>query len=333
MNALQLTWGLLIGVLLTGYVILDGFDLGVGFWYLFARKDEERRSLLAAIAPFWDGNEVWLVAAGGALFAAFPHAYATVFSGFYLPLMMVVVGLIFRAVSIEFRNESASLAWRKLWDAGFAFGSMVPALLFGVAAGNLLRGLPLDDSGNFAGSLRTLLNPYALLVGGTGLAMFATHGALYIATKTEGELEHRARRWAHRSWMVYVILLIGTVIATILGPAHLFANAPAVVILLVVAGVAVGFVGLMNRRCESNRAFLSSCLAIAALFATMAAAIFPNLAPASQGDPLTIYNASSSPLTLKVMLIVAVIGMPIVLAYQIWVRQVFRGKVGAETSY
>jgi len=177
MSFLQVAWYFLIGLFLLVYAILDGFDLGVGFWYLFAKKEDHRRLLLNAIGPVWDGNEVWLLTGGAAIFAAFPQIYATVFSGFYLALMLVIFGLIFRAVSIEFRDKGESPGWRNFWGAAFGIGSILAALLFGVAVGNILRGLPLDEHGNFTGTFFTLLNPYALLIGLLGFVMFATHGA------------------------------------------------------------------------------------------------------------------------------------------------------------
>ena len=208
MSTLQVIWFLLIGILLAGYAILDGFDLGVGFWHLFGKKDEERRIFIRSIGPVWDGNEVWLLTAGGALFAAFPPVNASVFSGFYLALVLVLLGLIFRVVSIEFRNQLEDPSWRRRWDLAFSLGSALPALLFGVALGNLVRGLLLDESGDYIGGFFALLNPYSLLVGVTGVAMFATHGALYLALKTEGELQVRARGWASRAWIAYLVLFL-----------------------------------------------------------------------------------------------------------------------------
>lgn len=187
MTALQVIWFILIGVLLLGYTILDGYDLGAGFWYLFTKKEAHKKAIINAIGPFWDGNEVWILTGGGAIFAAFPDVYATVFSGFYLALMLVLLALIFRAVPIEYRNQHDNPQWKKWWDLGFGLGSALPALLFGVALGNVVNGLPLDELINFTGNFFTLLNPYPLLFGLTGFAMFLTHGALYIQLKTDGE--------------------------------------------------------------------------------------------------------------------------------------------------
>ncbi len=337
MNALQVIWYVLIGVLLTGYAILDGFDLGVGFWHLFTKKNEDRKRLLNAIGPLWDGNEVWLLTGGGALFAAFPHVYATVFSGFYLALMLVIFALIFRAVSIEFRSKNPSSRWQKSWDIAFAAGSIIPALLFGVAVGNILRGLPLDANMNFIGTFFDLLNPYSLLVGLLGLAMFATHGAMFIVLRTEGELADNAKNWGHKAWIVYFTLFLVTTVVTVLSQGHLLSNwithpllcvIPLLVLLLVV------LIGMLNKNGQSDKAFIMSSLSILGMMAIAGISLFPNLVPASN-DParsLTLMNASSSPLTLSVMLIIALIGIPLVLAYTIWTYRTFSGKVPLETN-
>ncbi len=338
MSGLQITWFGLIGVLLTGYVILDGFDLGVGFWYLFARKESDRRALLSSILPYWDGNEVWLLTGAGAVFAAFPHVYATVFSGLYLALMLVLFSLIFRAVSIEFRLNAATALERGLWDGAYAAGSIIPALLFGVAAGNILRGLPLDSARNYTGTFFTLLNPYALLVGVTGLAMFAAHGALFASMKTGGELSQRCRRWAQGAWALYLVGFVACAAATVLSQPSLMVNyskAPLLWAFPVVALVGILATGHYNHRRRHLLAFLASSVGIVGIMATGATAIFPKMVPASN-DPalsLTIANASSSPLTLKTMLILALIGVPLVLAYTVWVHLMFRGKAAEETGY
>ncbi len=337
MTALQITWFFLIGVLLTGYAILDGFDLGVGIWHLFARKDEDRRRLLNAIGPVWDGNEVWLITGGGAIFAAFPHVYATVFSGMYLALLLVLLGLILRAVSLEFRSKVASPGWRRTWDVAFAVGSALPALLFGVAMGNLLRGLPLSADKEFAGTFLGLLNPYALLIGVLGFAMFATHGAVYVVLKTDGELSERAKGWAARAWVVYLALFAVAVVATLATQRQLLANyrtMPFLWVIPVVAGVGIVMTGVRNRKDQAGPAFVWSALSIAGLMAMCGSGLFPSLVPAL-GEPalsLTVANASSSPLTLKVMLIVALVGMPLVLIYTAWAYRTFSGKVQVTTD-
>jgi cytochrome d ubiquinol oxidase subunit II len=330
MSTLQVIWFLLIGVLLLGYAILDGFDLGVGFWHLFGRKDEERRIFLRSIGPVWDGNEVWLLTAGGALFAAFPPVYASVFSGFYLALLLVLLGLIFRVVAIEFRNQVQDPGWRRKWDLAFSLGSVLPALLFGVALGNLVRGLPLDEAGNYIGGFFALLNPYSLLVGVTGLAMFATHGALYLVLKTEGELQERARAWASRAWVAYLALFLLSCTWSLI--AHQQGSFVLPLLAGLAALVAIGAIEAFNRAGAGAKAFLASALSIAALFAAVGSTIFPNLVRASNGASLSlsVFNASASQNTLTAMLIIALIGMPVVIFYTIFIYRTFSGPVGAQ---
>ncbi len=332
MSILQVTWFFLIGALLTGYAILDGFDLGVGIWHLFAKKDKHRRIFLNAIGPVWDGNEVWLLTGAGALFAAFPMVYATVFSGFYLAMMLVLFGLIFRAVSIEFRGMVDDENWRRKWDAAFAVGSMLPAFLFGVALGNIIRGVPLDASGQFAGSFFGLLNPFALITGLLGFAMFATHGALYLALKTEGELGEMVRGWAYKAWKVYMVLFGLATIYTFIFERRLLENFLAQPVLWIIPAatiISIVMIGVYNARSDEKAAFISSSVSIASLMALAGATIFPNLLPAINNPAwgLTVAGASSSPLTLKVMLIVAAVGMPIVVGYTWFVYKTFSGKV------
>jgi cytochrome d ubiquinol oxidase subunit II len=337
MSALQVTWFLLIGLLLTVYAILDGFDLGVGFWHRFSRKDSDRRALLNAIGPVWDGNEVWLLTGGGAIFAAFPPVYASVFSGLYLALMLVLLALIFRAVSVEFRSKVESPAWRGAWDLAFSAGSSLVALLLGVALGNLLRGLPLDANGNFTGDFFTLLNPYAVLIGLTGFAMLIHHGALYIQLKTSGELPDRARRWATVTWAMYLGLYLTAAIITIAYMPRLLANYSAAPVLWAIPVLALAFVclsGVFNLKKRAGLAFLFSCLSIAGMMAIAGAALFPDLVPAL-GMPehsLTLYNSSSSELTLQTMLYLTLIGMPLVIGYTIWIYRAFSGKNQVDTG-
>jgi cytochrome d ubiquinol oxidase subunit II len=337
MSPLQVIWFFLIGLLLTGYAMLDGFDLGTGIWHLFAKGDEHRRTNLNAIGPVWDGNEVWLLTGGGAIFAAFPHVYATVFSGLYLALMLVLFALIFRAVSLEFRSKRASARWRGTWDVVFSIASIIPALLFGVAVGNILRGLPLDASKNFTGNFFDLLNPYALLVGLLGFAMLATHGALYLTMKTEGEPHERAKRWALTAWVVYLGLYLVAAVVTILSQPQLLENYSALPILWLLPVFALAMIILIpvfRSKGRDGRAFAASSLSIIGLCATAAAGLFPNLVPAL-GNPqwsLTITNSSSSALTLETMLILALVGMPFVVGYTIWIYRTFRGKVKMEPT-
>ncbi len=334
--SLQDVWFGLITVLILGYALLDGFDLGVGVLYLrVARTDRERRLLLNSIGPVWDGNEVWLLTGGGALFAAFPPVYATVFSGFYLAMMLVLLGLILRAISIEFRSKVESPSWRKTWDRLFSLGSFLPALLFGVAVGNLMRGIPIDGSGEFTGTFPGLLNPYSLLMGILSLAMFTQHGAAYLLLKTEGEPQERALWWAWRAFGVFAFLHLAAVGWSLLEAPYLFERywggiLPWIPVALLVLSFAA-FPHFLKRG-QYGRAFAASCGTIGFQIVALAVGAYPFLAP-SRTDPafsLTTLNASSSDLTLKTMLIMALIGVPIVLAYTAWVYWTFRGKARIE---
>jgi cytochrome bd ubiquinol oxidase subunit II len=339
MPDLQTAWFLLVGVLLAGYAILDGFDLGVGALHLVVAKDDrERRVLLNAVGPVWDGNEVWLLTGGGALFAAFPPVYATVFSGMYLALMLLLAALILRAVALEFRSKEPSRVWRSAWDRAFAVGSVLPAVLFGVALGNILRGLPLDAEGEFAGTFLGLLNPFALLVGVLALAMVVLQGAAWLQMKTEGELRARARAAAGRAWWAFLVLWIAaTAAAWFVAPRlwHAYRSplawaAPAVLVAALVA------MREATRRGFAGRAFASSSVAIGALLGIVGQGLYPFLVPAldGTGDGLSIYNSASSPLTLKTMLVIALAGMPVVLAYTVFIYRSFRGPVVLdEASY
>jgi cytochrome d ubiquinol oxidase subunit II len=335
-QVLQNIWYLLIGVLITGYAILDGFDLGVGALSPFvARNDRERRLLLNAIGPFWDGNEVWLLTGGGALFAAFPYVYATVFSGFYLALMLVLFALIVRAVSFEFRSKVESKSWRRIWDGVFFVSSFLPALLTGVAVGNVVRGVPLDAQMEFAGTFFTLLNPFSLLVGLTGLAMFVTHGAIYLVVKTNGAVAERAKRWAVTGWTALVVLAaLTTIVAALDAPTHFnnYLRAPIAWVVPLLAVVFLAATRISLRRGGAGRAFLFSALSIAGLMGIFGVANYPYLLPARNAVEygLTIYNASASQNTLTAMFIIALIGMPLVLAYTAYIYYVFRGKAQVE---
>ena len=333
---LPVIWFALVGVLLIGYAILDGFDLGVGCLHLFTRTDQERRILLNAIGPVWDGNEVWLVTAGGALFAAFPDVYATVFSGFYVAFMLLLAALIFRAVAIEFRSKLSPRWWRQGWDVSFSLASLLVALLIGVALGNIARGVPLTAEHEYAGTFLGLLNPYALLVGVTTVALFMMHGAIYLVLKTEGALHETARGWVQRAMIGFILLYGLTTMATLLYVPHMTAHIrtqPGLFLLPVAALLAIANVPREIHHGRAFRAFLSSCAAIAALLVLFGVGIFPTIVRSmpSPEHSLTIANAASSPKTLAIMLTMAVIGMPLVLAYTVSIYWIFRGKVKLET--
>jgi cytochrome d ubiquinol oxidase subunit II len=329
---LNAVWFVLVGVLFTGYALLDGFDLGVGALHLFSRTDEQRRLMLNSIGPVWDGNEVWLVTGGGALFAAFPNVYATVFSGFYLAFVLLLVALIFRAVAIEFRSKQPMKWWRRMWDVGFAAGSVTSAFLIGVAMGNIAWGVPIDHRGEFAGTFLGLLHPYALLLGVTTVALFMMHGAIYVVMKTEGELQNLARGWVHRAMIFFIICYAVTTMATLLYVPHMAERVRANPWLFTVALVNMLAIANIPREIHHGRdlrAFLSSCTAMIALMALFGLEMFPNLVLSNPtaANSLTIYNAASSPKTLGIMLTIAIIGVPIVLAYTVSIYWIFRGKV------
>ena len=327
---LNTIWFLLVAVLIAGYAVLDGFDLGAGTLHLFLGGETERRTVMNACGPVWDGNEVWLLAGGGALFAAFPPVYATVFSGFYLALTLLLVALIFRAVSFEFRGKVDAPGWRRTWDLAFGLGSAVPALLFGVAVGNVLRGVALDASG-VSTTLVGLLNPYALLIGVLGLAMFVLHGATYLALKTDGALRERMGRTAAFAWVAFIALYaVATVASWFVSPFLFegwFGN-PLTWIFFVLLLAACIAGPLAVRAGAFGRAFLASATATASVIALAAVGLFPRLVPvrADLARSLTIYNASSSQHTLAVMLVIALVGMPLVILYTAFIYRAFRGK-------
>jgi len=329
---LNTTWFILVGVLFTGYAMLDGFDLGIGALHLFTKDDLERRTLINAIGPVWDGNEVWLVTGGGALFAAFPNVYATVFSGFYLAFVLLLVALIFRAVAIEFRSKQPMGWWRQMWDIGFSVGSLVSALLIGVAMGNIAWGVPIDAKGEFAGTFLGLLKPYPLLLGVTTVALFMMHGAIYGLMKTEGALHDKLRGWAMNCIIFFVICAVITTMATLLYVPHMAERVrenPWLFSIALANMLAIANIPREFYHGRDWRAFLSSCATMLTLMALFGLDQFPNLVY-SQPNPensLTIYNASSSPKTLEIMLIIACIGVPVVIAYTVCIYWIFRGKV------
>ena len=330
---LNIVWYVLFVVIIAGYLIMDGFDIGVGIFHPFlAKNDQERRISLNSIGPVWDGNEVWLVLGGGALFAAFPMVYASLFSGFYAAMMLVLLVLILRTVAIEFRSKRPSARWRSLWDWVFFGSSLGIALLLGLAFGNIMEGVLLNAQGNIEGGLLDLLNPFALLLGVTTVFMLATHGAIYLSMKTDGELLVRVKRWIPRLMIVFFVLntlvVIGTVVLHEL-IAERYLQQPLLAIFPAAALLAVIVAWLMVRKGRYFVAFLLSGAMIAGLLFSAAIGLYPNLLVSSLNSAynLTIFNASSQPNTLTVMLIIAVIGMPFVLLYTAGVYYFFRGKV------
>lgn len=330
---MNVVWFWVLGGMLTAYAVLDGYDLGVGTLHLWvARTNTERRIALNAIGPVWNGNEVWLVAAGGMMVVSFPRVYASGFSGFYLALMIVLWLLIARGVSIELRGQVDHPLWRSLWDTGFWFGSALLALLLGVALGNVLRGLPIGADGYFQGTFALLLNPYSLLTGVLSFVVLAWHGSNYLRIKTEGSLQQRAQDWSSRAWWAVAALVVITAAATFGVRPTLTANFRAypwawTFPLLAAAGLASSY---LCRRPERDRgAFRTSMLTIVGLMGSAAVTVYPNLLTSTL-DPaysLTIYNAASSPLALRSSLIANLVGMIGVAVYSIYVHRTFRGKV------
>ncbi|GLY24082.1 cytochrome d ubiquinol oxidase subunit II [Micromonospora sp. NBRC 101691] len=323
---LTTVWFVLIAVLFTGYFILEGFDFGVGALLpVLARNDRERRVMINTIGPVWDGNEVWLITAGGAMFAAFPEWYATLFSGFYLPLLLILIALIVRGVAFEYRHKRPEATWKRRWDTAITLGSLIPALLWGVAFANILRGVPLDADHEYTGGLVDLLNPYALLGGLTTTALFLTHGAVFTALKTTGDIRHRARTLATRLGAVAAVLTVAFLTWTL----TIRGNTTAVI--LATAATAALLAGLTAAHARREGwAFTGTATAIALAVATLFTALFPNVLP-STTDPagtLTATNAASTPYTLGIMTWVAAIFTPVVLAYQGWTYWVFRKRIG-----
>lgn len=337
---LHILWFILLGLLLAGYAVLDGFDLGVGILHPLARGDKERRIFINAIGPIWDGNEVWLVTFGGALFAAFPEAYATVFSGFYTALMLVLLALILRAVSIEFRSKVHSEAWRKTFDATFFLSSFFASFLFGVAVGNAMMGIPLDSRGIYNGGFLRLVRPYPVLIGALTVTLFAMHGALFLFLKVpRGELHERLREWLWHTWGVFLFVFLLTTIFTLVSVPRAVPNfeaAPWAALLILALVLAVSNIPRALHLDRPVLAFVSSCVIVLSLVGLLGMTLWPNLVTASN-DPehsITIFRAASSPTTLKIMAIIAGCGMPLVLTYTLLIYWTFRKRVElGEHSY
>jgi len=330
---LNTVWFMLIAVLFTGYSFLEGFDYGVGILLPFLGKDDtDRRVIINTIGPIWDGNEVWLITAGGAMFAAFPHWYATLFSGFYLALVLMLVGLIVRGVAFEFRSKDKDPRWRSLWDWLIFVGSLVPALLWGVALANILRGVPIDAYKDYVGGFFNLLNPYALLAGVTCLLGFTLHGAIFLSLKTRDELLARAQATVNKLWIPVAVLLVALAFASAFATDIFSRPSIAPVIASVLAILAVLGEGIFLRNKRHGWAFVTSGLAIALTVISAFLGLYPRVMVSSLNPQwsLTIYNASSTPYTLTVMTIVAAIFVPIVLIYQGWTYWVFRERVGRQ---
>lgn len=332
---LESIWFFLWGLLWAIYFMTDGFDLGIGSLLPFIGKnEEEKRTMINAMGPLWDGNEVWLLTAGGVTFAAFPQVYAVMFSSLYSALMLILFALILRGVAFEFRSQTESAAGRKIWDICMFIGSAAPAILFGVAFANIFRGIPFDQDGIYQGTLFTLLNPYGLLGGILFLLLFLVHGALWLSIKSQGELHERAASTAGKLWPVLlgvaVIFLIASFFATRLYDNYLAHPVLFVVILATVFGL-LGIKVFLARK-AFFKAWFSSALTIVGATFYGVIGLFPNMFPSNinMEYSLTAFNSASSPLTLKIMLVVVIIFVPIVLAYQLWSYNLFKGKLTKE---
>ncbi|MEE8356275.1 MAG: cytochrome d ubiquinol oxidase subunit II [Anaerolineales bacterium] len=331
---LNTIWFILITFLFMGFFFLEGFDYGVGILLLIiAKKDNERRAVINTIGPVWDGNEVWMITAGAAMFAAFPHFYATLFSGFYIALIIMLLGLIIRGVAFEFRSKRENQTWRSHWDRSLFIGSLIPAFLWGVTVANLMRGVAIEADMNYYGGLIPLLNPYSLLGGVVFLGLFTLHGASFLGLKLEGDLKQNAKDLAGKIWIPVVILAVGFLVWTFLATDIL--NNPGYDGLIPAALAAVSLLayGWFLKKDLEGLTFIFGGLAILLTTIMVFSGLFPRLM-ISTLDPaysLTIYNASSSDYTLRVISIVAAIFIPIILVYQGWTYWIFRKRLSPES--
>jgi len=332
---LETIWFFLWGLLWAVYFMTDGFDLGIGTLLPFVGKTEkDKRVMVTSLGPLWDGNEVWLLTAGGVTFAAFPHVYAVMFSSLYSALMLILFALIIRGVAFEFRSKVDSDGWRKVWDACIFIGSAAPALLFGVAFANIFHGIPIDQNGIYQGNLFTLLNPYGLLGGVLFLAFFLVHGSLWLSIKSQGNLNQRAVSIANKLWwfllVVAAVFLAASIFATPLYNNYL--SNPILFAVILVTVIALLGIKVFLIKEAYFKAWFSSALTIVGATFYGVIGLYPNMFPSSidAAFSLTAHNSASSPMTLKIMLVVVIIFVPIVLAYQIWTYHLFRGKVTEE---
>lgn len=332
-------WFLVFGGVISGYAILDGFDLGAGALHLFLNKEQSRRIAMNAIGPVWDGNEVWLVIGGGALFAGFPVAYAAIFSAFYIPFMIFLVGLIFRAVAIEFRSKEPMAWWRKTWDIVYCIASVIISLSLGLMLGNVVQGLPLNADKEFAGNWLYFFNPFSILVSITTLALFMMHGAIYLTMKTENRLYVKMHLLSNNFTIFFVVSFVITTLYTLLYIPHLsdfFRSRPAYFTIPLLMTGAIANIPRQIKKGKYRYAFLSSATTIALLLIMVALEVFPYLlySPQSPANSITIYNGASSPRTVKILLVMALIGTPLVLIYTSFLFWTFKGKVKLdEMSY
>jgi cytochrome bd ubiquinol oxidase subunit II len=332
-------WFLVIGALFSGYAILDGFDLGVGAWHLFLKEENSRRIALNAVGPVWDGNEVWLVIGGGAMFAGFPVLYASLFSGMYIPFMLFLAFLIFRAISIEFRSKETMKWWTRLWDVSYCISSIMLAILLGVVLGNILKGIAIGPRYEFTGHWFEFLNPYALMVGVTTLALFMMHGAIYLAMKTEGRVFKKVSELLRNAIIFFVVCYVIVTMYTLIFIPQLsdrLRQNPGLFIVPLLAFLSIANVPRLVTKGKFVMAFIFSSLTVSLLLILVAIELYPVLVVSTlnQQYNITIYNAASSDKSLGIMLVICAIGAPLVITYTIFVYRTFWGKVKMdETSY
>jgi cytochrome d ubiquinol oxidase subunit II len=332
---LNIVWFILIAVLFIGYFFLEGFDYGVGILLPFLGKnDESRRMIINTIGPHWDGNEVWLLTAGGAIFAAFPNWYATMFSGFYLALFLMLLGLIVRAMAFEFRSKDESPSWRSRWDWAIFTGSIIPAFLWGVAFSNVIKGVPIDQDMNYTGGFFNLLNPYALIGGLAFLTLFTLHGSIFLSLKLDGPLKDEVEKIAKKIWIFTLILVVLFVVYSIFAADIFVRSCKMPRLLIALAAISLIAVYFVLNKARNGWAFVFTSLTIVFTTAALFLGLFPRVMVSSSNPEwsLTIYNASSSPYTLQIMSIVAVIFVPIVLFYQGWTYIVFKKRITKDSK-
>jgi cytochrome bd ubiquinol oxidase subunit II len=336
--SLEFIWFTIFVILMCGYAILDGFDLGVGMLHMFSKKDVERRIMLNSIGPVWDGNEVWLITAGGALFAGFPGIYATLCTSFYGLIMLFLCGIIFRAVAIEFRSKQPMAWWRWMWDIFFSLASLIISLGLGLIMGNLVRGIPIDEHQEFMGTIWDLLNPYAFFVGLLTVSLFLMHGSIFLCMKTDGPFHEKLRKWVPGTTGFFIMCYAITTVTTLIWHPHMVEAMKERKIFFLIAIINMLAIANIPRQVKKGNdgiAFASSCINIACLLALFGVGMFPEVIRASN-DPanlsLTIYNAGSSEKTLQILLVIAAIGVPMVLSYTFMIYYIFHGKVRLDSS-
>lgn len=333
---LNTIWYLLIGIFITGYAILDGYDLGVGFWHLFARGEHDRLTNMNAIGPLWDGNEVWLVAGAGTLFAVFPVVYATILSALYPLFFLFLVSLIFRAVSIEVRNKVISARWKRSWDWGFGLGSITVSFMFGLMLGNILRGLPVNEEHVISGySLLSMFNPYSVFIGFFTLSLFAMHGAVYMTLKTDGAYLKRMKKNAFITWIIFIIFYPAAVAATIYVSPFLYktlVSRPLSIPFIIINAALIICIAVALRNGRHGWAFTASSLTIVTTTGLLGLSLFPFWIPSGIDLVYSIsaYNGAAGTHTLKIMLAIVIMAIPVITAYTIFINRVFKGK--AETA-